>query len=241
MYAPHVHRTCTARAPHVHRMCTACAPHVHRMCTAYAPHVHGVCTACAPHDDAPLRPVYAAYTLCVRCVCTACTVHARCVCTARAGGPFRAAAAPRRVLVGRRGTRGGRGARGGARRRRASAASALAQRWPGTYGRATEVQGAVPRRAAAGLLVVYPRRVAHCKLGVCTLIPVHPPYTLHAHCMPQCRSTRSGARRYCAPSHARGGRLCSPPGAGPVAGGSTSERRRSGGQRGACMRRAANA
>ena len=150
------------------------------MCSACAAHVHRMCTACAPHDDAPLRPVYAAYTLCVRCVCTACTVHARCVCTARAGGPFRAAAAPRRVLVGRRGTRGGRGARGGARRRRASAASALAQRWPGTYGRATEVQGAVPRRAAAGLLVVYSRRMAHCKLGVHTLHTRTP--TMHTAC-----------------------------------------------------------
>ena len=52
-----------------------------------------------------------------------------------------------------------------------------------------------------------------------------------------CRSTRSGARRYCAPPRARGGRLCSPRGAVPVAGGSTSERKRSGGQQGACTRR----
>ena len=68
--------------------------------------------------------------------------------------------------------------------------------------------------------------------------------TTTTHCVPtacplraHCRSTRSGARRCCAPPPARGGRLCSPRGALPVAGGSTSERRRSGGQRGACMRR----
>eukprot|EP00964_Phaeocystis_antarctica_P010812 scaffold5948_cov90-Phaeocystis_antarctica.AAC.2 len=89
--------------------------------------------------------------------------------SARAGGPFRAAAAPRGVLVGRRGTRGGRGARRGARMRRASATPALAQRWPGPHGRATEVQGAIPWRAATGLLVVYSRRMAHCMYAACSV------------------------------------------------------------------------